>query len=99
MVNFVKLKCYNPFVDLYAFVDRVEPIFPSILNKHNVKFKYKNEMGNDKFSDYRIVFGYVPKRYSRKMKDLFCELNNKMLLFGYDGYTDIIDVFSKQLEK
>lgn len=89
MSNYVKLKSYNPWSDLYAYVDRDSYLADSLFVAHGVKCKFRSEMVNDKIKGYVVVFVDVPRRYKSELPYIFSELENKMLLYGYRNYMDI----------
>jgi hypothetical protein len=97
--NYIKLKNYRPWSDMYAYIDTTAYLADGLFTKHGVKCKFKGEMIHKKFPDYTIVFVVVSRRYTKKMSQIFCELENKVLLYGHKDYVSVCDMVSEVLTK
>ena len=85
MRNFV---CFGGrFKISYVYIDSHNYLADSLFYKYEVPVKFGDEMSKNG-EDYRLIFCKIKRKYKEKFEKALEELNNKMLLCGYEGYEE-----------
>ena len=71
----------------YAYFDSNSYLADSLLCKHEVPVRFGDEYERSD-SKYRIIFCKVRKKYKNRFERAMLELNNKMLICGYNDYEE-----------
>lgn len=98
MRNYIDFKDPFPWRVRYCYLDRKEHFADQLFINNDIKVKFTGEGTNPDFGDYKLVFCSVSIRHFGKMKVVFEQLKNKMLLLGYTDYETKCEKFSEILK-
>ena len=87
-IGYIELDDWTPFRKMFAYMDASDHYRADELlrkNKLNVKFKNEWFAPNNR---YRMIICSVPKKQAKLFKEAMAELPGRMLLLGYDDYSE-----------
>ena len=90
MMNYMKLRTRSPFTYSFLFLDSERHLADQLFEKHKVPVKIKEEFGRDDLK-YRIIFCKVKKKDKDRFVEALSEMENKMLLLGYNDYQEFCE--------
>lgn len=87
-IGYIELDDWMPFRKMFAYMDasdhyRADELF----HRYSLKVKFKNEWRAPN-NRYRMVFCTVPKKQVALFKEAMVEMSDRMLLLGYDDYSE-----------
>lgn len=88
MKNCIRLKTRRPFSDTYAYLDTTEYYADQIFINNKLRVKFLKDYSHNEDS-YIIIMVRVPKRKTKIFLKCMNELNNKMLILGYNDYNSL----------
>ena len=73
---------------MFAYMDASDHYrADELLRKYKLKVKFKNEWCAPN-NRYRMIFCTVPKKQSELFKEAMAEMPGRMLLLGYENYSE-----------
>lgn len=87
-VGYIELDNWMPFRKMFAYMDASDHYrADELLRKYKLKVKFKNEWSSAD-GRYRMIFCSVPKKQAQLFKEAMAEMPGRMLLLGYDDYSE-----------
>ena len=87
-IGYMELDDWLPFRKMFAYMDASDQYrADELLRKYHLKVKFKNEWATPE-NRYRIIFCSVPKKQAQQFKDAMEEMPGRMLLLGYEDYSE-----------
>lgn len=92
MKNYFTLERFSLLYDYYVFIDVPEYYADQLFIQHKVTVRFGNEFQHPD-QPYVIIFCKVRKRDRDRFLSALSELDRKMILCGYPGYSEFCDTF------
>ena len=92
MKNYFTLERFSLLYDYYAFIDVPEYYADQLFIQHQVTVRFGKEFQHPD-QPYVIIFCKVRKRDRDRFLSALPELERKMILCGYPGYSEFCDIF------
>ena len=87
-IGYIELDDWMPFRKMFAYMDASDHYrADELLRKYKLKVKFKNEWSSTD-GRYRMIFCSVPKIQAQLFKEAMAEMPGRMLLLGYDDYSE-----------
>ena len=87
-IGYIELDDWMPFRKMFAYMDASDHYrADELLRKYKLKVKFKNEWSSTD-GRYRMIFCSVPKKQAQLFKEAMAEMPGRMLLLGYDDYSE-----------
>lgn len=96
MKNYFTLERVSLLYDHYAFIDVPQYYADQLFIRHKVRVYFGKEFQHPD-QPYVIIFCKVRKRDRDRFLAALSELDRKMLLCGYPGYSEFCDTFIAQM--
>ena len=98
MKNYFTLERFSLLYDHYAFIDVPEYFADQLFIQHQVTVRLGKEFQHPD-QPYVIIFCKVRKRDRDKFLSALSELDRKMILCGYPGYSEFCDTFIAKMNE